>query len=81
MTTFGLVSATRNTRDTRGLRDRTTGTVRITTSSAESALTVPTSAVHVDNGRYSVTVVDGLKTEAVTVDVGAMGSTWTAFTR
>jgi HlyD family secretion protein len=34
----------------------------------------------VDNGRHSVTVLDGDTSKAVNVEVGAVGSTWTAIT-
>jgi len=72
--TIGLTGATD------GLRDAATATTVITTSSTGNALAVPTSAVHADNGRYTVTVLHGDTTEAVNVDVGPIGATWTAIT-
>ena len=65
---------------TDGLRDAATATTVITTSSTGNALAVPTSAVHADNGRYTVTVLHGDTTEAVNVEVGPVGATWTAIT-
>ncbi|HVE99160.1 MAG TPA: hypothetical protein VNA12_08275, partial [Mycobacteriales bacterium] len=63
--------------DTSALRNGAAGALTITTAAAASALAVPTSAVQFDDGRYTVTVLDGDETRDVTVEVGAIGATWT----
>ncbi len=68
------------TGSTDGLHDAATATTVITTSSSGNALAVPTSAVHADNGHYSVDVLHGDSVDAVTVQVGPIGATWTAIT-
>ena len=69
--TIGLVG------DTSQLRNGGTATIAITTASAANSLAVPSSAVHANNGTYTVTVVDGDSTNDVTVQVGAIGPQWT----
>lgn len=66
--------------DTGKLRNGSTVSVSIVTGGAADVLAVPTSAVEVDNGRASVTVLDGDATRRVNVDVGAIGATWTEIT-
>ena len=62
------------------LNNGSTGTVSIVTSSAKSALAVPTSAVTTIGGRHTVTVVDGDTTQVVFVQVGVVGTEWTEIT-
>jgi len=62
------------------LGNGTTASVAIVTDRARSAVAVPTSAVHVDGGRTTVTVPDGDGTRSVTVRTGAIGPTWTEIT-
>ncbi len=59
------------------LDNGSTGTVRIVTESAKSALAVPTSAVSTNGSRHSVEVVNGGDTTRVNVKVGVVGDTWT----
>jgi multidrug efflux pump subunit AcrA (membrane-fusion protein) len=59
------------------LDNGSTGTVRIVTESAKSALAVPTSAVSANGSRHSVEVVNGADTTRVSVKVGVVGDTWT----
>ncbi|MET0729162.1 MAG: HlyD family efflux transporter periplasmic adaptor subunit [Acidimicrobiales bacterium] len=66
--------------NTRRLGNGATATADITTSAAEDVLTVPTSAVAVDGETASVQVPDGDDTEAVTVEIGAVGATLTEIT-
>jgi HlyD family secretion protein len=66
--------------DVSGLRNGSLASVSIVLKSAASALAVPTSAVHAANNRHTVTVRDGGSTKMVTVQVGAIGSTWTQIT-
>ena len=66
--------------NTRRFGNGATATADITTSAAEDALTVPTSAVAVDGETASVQVPDGDDTEAVTVEIGAVGATLTEIT-
>jgi HlyD family secretion protein len=89
VTHIGLVSTTSTTGttypvtiglsgDTSQLRNGGTATITITTTaSAANGLAVPSSAVHANNGTYTVTVVDGDSTKDVTVQVGAIGPQWT----
>jgi HlyD family secretion protein len=63
--------------DTAALRDGAVGTVTITTASVTQALAVPSSAVHVNNGRATVTLLQGGSTKSVAVQIGAVGTTWT----
>jgi RND family efflux transporter MFP subunit len=63
-----------------GLRNGTTASLSIVTASTDDAVAVPTSAVTVDGGRATVTVLDGGKTSEVTVQTGAVGETWTEIT-
>jgi multidrug efflux pump subunit AcrA (membrane-fusion protein) len=63
-----------------GLGNGATGSVSIVTAGVASALSVPTSAVHVDGDTHSVTVVDGSSTATVEVQVGVVGSTYTEIT-
>ena len=65
---------------TRRPHERDRATITITTSSTATGLAVPTSAVHANNGRYTVTVLDNGRAKKVTVQIGAIGSTWTAVT-
>ncbi len=59
------------------LRNGAVASVAITTVGADDTLVVPTSAVTVDGTTATVTVYDGTDTEEVTVEIGAIGSTWT----
>jgi HlyD family secretion protein len=52
----------------------------IVTRVSTTALAVPTSAVSTTGARHTVQVVEGDQTKAVTVEVGAMGPTWTEIT-
>lgn len=66
---------------TDGLRNGATASVVITTAAAGQALAVPTSAVTVAGTRTTVQqLVDG-KAKTVTVEVGAVGSTYTEITK
>ena len=88
ITNIGLVSTSTTTSttypvtisltgDTSQLRNGGTASISITTASAANALTVPSSAVHANNGTYTVVVLDGDTTKDVTVQVGAIGPQWT----
>jgi HlyD family secretion protein len=63
------------------LGNGSTGTVRIVTKSAKSALAVPTSAVTTNRSRHSVEVLNGGDTKRVNVKVGVVGDTWTEIKR
>ena len=63
--------------DTSELGNGSTASVRITTGAAEDVLAVPTSAITVDGETATVQVPDGDDTETVTVEIGAIGATWT----
>lgn len=62
--------------DTSGLGNGSTASVGIMTAAAEDVLAVPTSAVTVDGDVATVEVRAGDGTETVTVEIGAIGSTW-----
>jgi HlyD family secretion protein len=62
------------------LNNGSTGTVRIVTESAKSALAVPTSAITTTGARHTVEVLKGDGTRRVIVRVGAVGETWTEIT-
>jgi len=62
------------------LRNGATASVSIETANRDKAVAVPTSAVTVDNGRSTVTVLDNSKPSVVTVQVGAVGDVWTEIT-
>lgn len=66
--------------DTSGLGNGSTASVGITTAAAEDVLAVPTSAVTVDGDVATVEVRAGDGTETVTVEIGAIGSTWIEIT-
>ena len=66
--------------DTGRLGNGSTATVDITTSAAEDALTVPTSAVLVDGETATVQVPKGDETKTVTVEIGAIGAALTEIT-
>ena len=51
--------------------------VAIVVDEAEDVLSVPTTAVHNEDGTYTVTVLDGDTADEVTVEVGAVGPAWT----
>ena len=70
--TIALVQA-----DDAALRNGAIASVAITTAGANDTLVVPTSAVTVDGNTATVTAYDGTDTREVTVEVGAIGSTWT----
>ena len=59
------------------LRNGAIASVAITTAGANDTLVVPTSAVTVDGNTATVMAYDGADTTEVTVEVGAIGSTWT----
>jgi HlyD family secretion protein len=80
-------SATTNYRVVVGLNDPetklgngSTGTVTITTKSAQAALAVPTSAITSLGRRYTVNVLDGDTPSTVVVGVGVVGPEWTQIT-
>ena len=91
ITSIGLVSTSSTTGttypvtisltgDTSQLHNGATATIAITTATGDNGLAVPSSAVHNNNGTYTVTVLDGDTTKDVTVQVGAIGSEWTQIT-
>ena len=59
--------------DASTMRNGATASVHIVTNQVHDVVTVPTSAVHVDGTRRTVTVVDGDTTNVVTVQTGAVG--------
>jgi HlyD family secretion protein len=63
--------------DTHDLRNGAVGTVAITTAQAATALAAPSTAVHANNGRYTVTVLDAGKAKNINVEIGAIGAAWT----
>lgn len=63
--------------DTSSLGNGSTASVGITTAAAEDVLAVPTSAITVNGDVATVEVPDGDATETVTVEIGAIGATWT----
>jgi HlyD family secretion protein len=63
--------------DTGELHNGGTASVAITTASADAGLAVPSSAVHANNGTYTVTTLEGDTTKDVTVEIGAIGPEWT----
>jgi HlyD family secretion protein len=69
------------TGDTSAMGNGDTAAVEIVTSAADKALAVPTSAVTVDGDRTTVQIVGDGKAKTVTVQTGAMGSTWTEITK
>ena len=88
ITSIGLVSTSSTTGttypvtisltgDTSQLHNGATATIAVTTATGDNGLAVPSSAVHNNNGTYTVTVLDGDTTKDVTVQVGAIGSEWT----
>lgn len=66
--------------DTSELGNGSTASVAITTAAADDVLAVPTSAITVDGDVASVEIPDGNATETVTVEIGAIGATWTEVT-
>jgi HlyD family secretion protein len=63
-----------------GLRNGATASLGIVTARSGDAVTVPTSAVTVDGGRTTVTVLDDGSPSEVTVQTGATGDVWTEIT-
>ncbi|MET1002043.1 MAG: HlyD family efflux transporter periplasmic adaptor subunit [Acidimicrobiia bacterium] len=63
--------------DTAGVRSGSVASVAVVIDEGDDVLSVPTTAIHNDNGNYTVTVLDGDTTETVTVEVGAIGPAWT----
>jgi multidrug efflux pump subunit AcrA (membrane-fusion protein) len=63
-----------------GLRNGATASVQIVTKHAADVVTVPTSAVHVDGTRRTVTIVDRDETSEKVVETGAVGPTLTEIT-
>ena len=63
-----------------GLRNGTTASLSIVTARTGEAVAVPTSAVTVDGGRATVTVLDDGTPSEITVQTGAVGDTWTEIT-
>jgi HlyD family secretion protein len=59
------------------LRNGTVAAVAITTATADSAVAVPTSAVHVEGDIASVNVANGSTVKRVTVTLGVIGKQWT----
>jgi multidrug efflux pump subunit AcrA (membrane-fusion protein) len=72
--TIGLTS------DADGLRNGATASVSIVTDETTDAVAVPTSAVSVQAGRSTVTVLDDGEATPVVVQVGATGDVWTEIT-
>ncbi len=68
------------TGDTSGLGNGATASVVLTTDSQRAALAVPTSAVTTTGTRSIVQVLEDGVARAVTVEVGAVGATWTEIT-
>jgi multidrug efflux pump subunit AcrA (membrane-fusion protein) len=66
--------------DDAGLRNGSVASVSIVTDAADRALVVPTSAVRASGGAHSVIVLDGGRTKATDVEVGAVGATLTEIT-
>ena len=62
------------------LGNGSTGTVTITTKSAQAALAVPTSAITSLGRGHTVTVLDGDTPTTVVVGVGVVGTEWTQIT-
>lgn len=60
-----------------GLGNGSTATVQVVTESTTEAVAVPTSAVSASGGSHTVQVPDGSDVREVTVEVGAIGDTWT----
>jgi HlyD family secretion protein len=63
-----------------GFRNGTTASLSIVTARTADAVAVPTSAVTVEGGRATVTVLDDGKPSEVTVQTGAVGEVWTEIT-
>lgn len=62
------------------LRNGATASLSIVTARTGDATAVPTSAVHIEGGRATVTVLDDGTPTDVTVQTGAVGPTWTEIT-
>jgi HlyD family secretion protein len=63
-----------------GLRNGSVAAVAIVTNATSAALAVPTSAITTQGSRHTVRVLDGGTVTTKTVDVGAIGATWTEIT-
>jgi HlyD family secretion protein len=63
-----------------GLRNGTTASLSIVTARTGEAVAVPTSAVTVDGGGATVTVLDDGTPSDIAVQTGAVGETWTEIT-
>jgi len=63
-----------------GLRNGTTASLSIVTARTDGAIAVPTSAVAVEGGQTTVTVLEDGEPSEVTVQTGAVGRTWTEIT-
>lgn len=63
-----------------GLRNGTTASLSIVTARTADAVAAPTSAVTVEGGRATVTVLDDGKPSEVSVQTGAVGEVWTEIT-
>lgn len=68
------------TEEPEDVRNGATAELSIVTDEAGDALTVPTSAVHVDEGVTTVEVLEDGTPTAVDVQVGAVGQEWTEIT-
>jgi HlyD family secretion protein len=67
--------------DDSALRNGTVAGVAITTGEASSGVAVPTSAVHVEGTRKTVTLLRNGKVDEASVTVGVIGRQWTQITR
>jgi HlyD family secretion protein len=74
-TTYRVAVALDATKET--LQNGATADLTIVTDATKSGLAVPTSAITTAGSRHTVTVLDGDGTRVVTVQVGAVGPTWT----
>jgi multidrug efflux pump subunit AcrA (membrane-fusion protein) len=62
------------------LRNGSVASVGIVTNATSAALAVPTSAITTQGSRHTVRVLDGGAVTTKTVEVGALGATWTEIT-
>jgi HlyD family secretion protein len=61
----------------KNLQNGATGDLTVVTDATKAGLAVPTSAITTRGNRHTVLVPDGEGTRVVSVQVGAMGPTWT----
>ena len=62
------------------LRNGSVASVAIVTNATSAALAVPTSAITTQGSRHTARVLDGGTVTTKTVEVGAIGATWTEIT-